>query len=160
MIGKLFVTLRKDALLLWRDRAGLLLLFVMPAVLVVIITLVQDNVYRLMGETSARVILVDRDRDQLGRLLNERLAGLEMVTVIDGERISRSKAMNLVADGDYQACIIVREGTTARLLRRVQAGTLCWVGVGTTAKPAVEAEAVRTVSSGSLGMSISREGAS
>ncbi|MFN2365359.1 MAG: ABC transporter permease [Desulfurivibrionaceae bacterium] len=122
MIGKLFVTLRKDALLLWRDRAGLLLLFVMPAVLVVIITLVQDNVYRLMGETSARVILVDRDRDELGRLLNERLAGLEMVTVIDGERISRSKAMNLVADGDYQACIIVREGTTARLLRRVQAG--------------------------------------
>ncbi|MFO7607170.1 MAG: ABC transporter permease [Desulfurivibrionaceae bacterium] len=122
MIGKLFATLRKDALLLWRDRAGLLLLFVMPAVLVVIITLVQDNVYRLMGETSARVILVDLDRDELGRLLNERLAGLEMVTTINGERISRSKAMNLVADGDYQACIIVREGTTARLVARVQAG--------------------------------------
>jgi len=122
MFGKLLATLRKDILLLWRDRAGLLLLFVMPAVLVVIITLVQNNVYKLMGETSARIILVDQDRDELGRLLTEKLSGMELVTTIDGARVTRAEAVGLVAGGDYQACIIISEGTTAKFNAEVEAG--------------------------------------
>jgi ABC-2 type transport system permease protein len=121
MIRKLIATLIKDILLLWRDRAGLVLLFVMPAVLVVIITLVQDNVYKLMGETSARIILVDRDRDELGRLLTKGLSGVELVTAIDGTEVTEEQGRELAASGDYQAAIVIREETTRRLRAGVQA---------------------------------------
>ncbi|MDF1576875.1 MAG: ABC transporter permease [Desulfobulbales bacterium] len=123
MIRKLIATLIKDILLLWRDRAGLLLLFVMPAVLVVIITLVQDNVYKLMGETSARIILVDLDRDELGSLLSKRLSGMELVTAIDGAEVTEERGRELAASGDYQAAIVIREETT----RRLRAGVLAEV---------------------------------
>lgn len=121
MIRKLIATLIKDILLLWRDRAGLLLLFVMPAVLVVIITLVQDNVYKLMGETSARIILVDLDRDELGSLLTKRLSGMELVTAIDGAEVTEERGRELAASGDYQAAIVIREETSRRLRAGVQA---------------------------------------
>ena len=47
---RLQATVWKELLLLRRDRAGLLILFLMPAVLVVVITLVQQNVLKIMGE--------------------------------------------------------------------------------------------------------------
>ena len=121
MLGKFFATLKKDLLLLWRDRAGLLVLFVMPAVLVVIITLVQNNVYKLMGETSAMVILVDQDQGALGQRIVERMSRVELVTSIDDELLSRERAVELVAGGDYQACIILKSGTTARLIAKAEA---------------------------------------
>jgi ABC-2 type transport system permease protein len=121
MFSKFFATLNKDLLLLWRDRAGLLVLFVMPAVLVVIITLVQNNVYKLMGETSAMVILVDQDQGELGRRIVERMSRVELVTTIGDERISRDRAVELVAGGDYQACIIIKAGTTSRLVTKAEA---------------------------------------
>lgn len=120
MLNKFYVTLIKDLLLLWRDRAGLLILFVMPAVLVVIITLVQNNVYKLMGETSARVIIVDQDQAELGRLITERMARVELVSTIDGERIRRERAVDLVAGGDYQACIIIAAETTSLLVAKAE----------------------------------------
>ncbi len=119
IIGKLIATLKKDLLILWRDRAGLLVLFLMPAVLVVIITLVQDNVQKLMGESSARVILVDQDKDLLGERIAERMTRLELVREIDGRPVEAGEATELVAGGDYQACIIIRPETTRRLIVRL-----------------------------------------
>jgi ABC-2 type transport system permease protein len=116
---KFIATMKKDLLLLWRDRAGLLVLFLMPAVLVVIITLVQDNVHKLMGETSARVILVDQDKDVLGERIAERMTRLELVREIGGRPVEAGEAAELVARGDYQACIIIRPETTRRLTARL-----------------------------------------
>jgi ABC-2 type transport system permease protein len=118
--GKLIATLKKDLLIMWRDKAGLLILFVMPAVLVVIITLVQENVHKLMGETSARVILVDQDQDQLGQKIIAQMTRLEIVREIDGEPVEAGTATDLVAGGDYQACIIIRPETTRKLATRIE----------------------------------------
>jgi ABC-2 type transport system permease protein len=43
-MGAFFATLHKELLLLSRDRGGLALLFLMPMVLVLVVSLVQDNV--------------------------------------------------------------------------------------------------------------------
>ena len=47
---RLLTTLHKELLLLRRDWVGLLVLFVMPAVLVIVITLVQDNAMQALGQ--------------------------------------------------------------------------------------------------------------
>jgi ABC-2 type transport system permease protein len=117
---KFTASLKKDLLIMWRDRAGLLILFVMPAVLVVIITLVQDNVQKLMGETSARIILVDQDKDVLGERIVERMTRLELIRAINGQPVEAEQASDLVAGGDYQACIIIKPGTTRRLAARIE----------------------------------------
>ena len=47
---KYLAATKKDLLLLLRDKTGLLLLFLMPSVLVIVITLVQENVLELSGQ--------------------------------------------------------------------------------------------------------------
>ena len=59
---KLAVSIAKELLLLVRDRAGMVLLFVMPAFLVIVITLIQDKV----TTTEVEVLFVDNDRGAIG----------------------------------------------------------------------------------------------
>jgi len=110
-MNRLYGELIKDLLLLWRDRAGLLILFLMPALLVVIITLVQNNVYKLMGETSARVLLVDRDPEGgLGREIEAGMHGVALSREFQGRVVAAAEARDLVARGSFQACIVIPPG--------------------------------------------------
>jgi ABC-2 type transport system permease protein len=110
-MNRLYGELIKDLLLLWRDRAGLLILFLMPALLVVIITLVQNNIYKLMGETSARVLLVDQDPGgELGREIEAGMRGVTLTRELEGRPVTADEARNLVALGNFQAGIIIPPG--------------------------------------------------
>ena len=62
----LIATLLKELRLLYRDRAGLLVLFVMPAVLAVVVSLVQENVLKTTGAARMDVLFIDQDRQTLG----------------------------------------------------------------------------------------------
>jgi len=116
----LIAVVQKEWLLLMRDKAGLLVLFVMPAVLVVVITLVQENVLKAIGENETRILLIDDDGEALGRQIAEVLEKSEGVTItrtIDGRTPDRQEAIALVARGKYQLCLII----PADMTRRVQA---------------------------------------
>jgi ABC-2 type transport system permease protein len=114
-MNRIYGELVKNLLLLWRDRAGLLILFLMPALLVVIITLVQNNVYKLMGESAARVLLVDADGGELGKEIVAGMKGAVLTRELDGHPVTAEEAKKLVAAGRFQACIIVPAGATAQL---------------------------------------------
>ena len=66
-------TLVKELKILIRDRAGLAVLFAMPICLVLIVTMVQDNVMKITGATVAQAIFVDQDGGEAARLLKELL---------------------------------------------------------------------------------------
>ena len=78
-----------------RDRAGMLVLFLMPALLVLVITLVQENVMKTMGEKSTRILFVDKDGKSLGQTVEKRLleSGLvEIVKMVDGKKVDEKEA--------------------------------------------------------------------
>jgi ABC-2 type transport system permease protein len=108
-------TIIKEILLVSRDRAGMLVLFLMPALLVLVITLVQENVMKTMGEKSTRILLVDKDGKSLGQTVEKRLleSGLvEIVKKVDGKKVDEKEAVEAVIDGDFQLCIIIPKGIT------------------------------------------------
>lgn len=110
---KLFAVVRKELLLLWRDRAGLALLFVMPALLVVIITLVQENVLKVMGESSITILIVDEDDSAAAEEIKTQLADLGNVSLIEeinGNRLTKERAVDLISRGKYQFGVVLPEG--------------------------------------------------
>ena len=112
----LLATLLKELRLLCRDRSGLLVLFVMPAVLVVVVSLVQENVLKTTGAAHMEILFIDQDREDFGRLIREQLERLDTVTLItslDGQTIDPDQARFGVDKGRYQVCIIVPAGITA-----------------------------------------------
>ena len=121
-MGAFFATLRKELLLLSRDRGGLALLFVMPMVLVLVVSLVQDNVLKLTGEGSIRVLLVDRDGGELARRLVDGLKGSGAVQLIEaaGDAVAEVEARRRVAAGDYPFALVIPAGLGAQVAEQAE----------------------------------------
>lgn len=108
----------KELILLCRDRAGLLVLFVMPAILVIVVTLVQENVLKSMGESKLETVFVNMDKGEAGKKIEEALrksGSFHMATVIDGKTADAAIARKAVARGDYQLAVVVSEEATTIL---------------------------------------------
>ncbi len=121
-MNRIWGELYKDLLLLWRDRSGLLILFLMPALLVVFITLVQNNVYKLMGESTARVLLVDLDPGgALGGEIAAGLHGVKLSREVDGKPATPDEARDLVSRGRFQAAIVIPAGADEKMKSRAAA---------------------------------------
>jgi hypothetical protein len=65
MISKLLASIRKEFLLLIRDKVGLSILFLMPMVLVFVMTLIQDAAFKTLNEKGIPIIFVNNDKDSL-----------------------------------------------------------------------------------------------
>ncbi|MBU1567832.1 MAG: ABC transporter permease [Proteobacteria bacterium] len=109
---KLCISIVKELLLLVRDRAGLALLFVMPAFLVIVITLIQDKV----TTTIVDVLFVDVDRGAVGaeiRSLFDRIDTIRLIETLEGEQLSTDKAKALVAASKFQFAVILPQGLSS-----------------------------------------------
>lgn len=109
---KLYASISKEFLLLLRDRAGMVLLFIMPAFLVIVITLIQDKV----TSTTVEVAFVDNDGGRVGSEVHRFLAEadvLQLVSRIDKEELTAEKARRLVAAGTYQFALVLPAGLSA-----------------------------------------------
>lgn len=119
----IWATIIKELLELRRDRAGLLVLLVMPMALVLIVSLVQDNVMQATGQAPIRVLFVDKDKSFLGEAIAGQLktgGGLDLITQINGEPVSEEVAKKAVVKGDFQFAIIIPAGTGAAFREKVR----------------------------------------
>lgn len=104
----------KEVLLLKRDKAGLIVLFLMPAALVIIITLVQENVMELTGEKSSDVLLIDRDKGIIGMSLKDTMLKTERINLLEST-VSIEEAIEKVSRGDFQVCIYIPPHSSEQL---------------------------------------------
>ncbi|MGB5896206.1 MAG: hypothetical protein WBG58_18675, partial [Ignavibacteriaceae bacterium] len=66
---RLFASIHKEFLLLVRDRAGLALMFLMPLALVIVITIIQDNTFKIVSNSKISLILVNNDQGDIGKTI-------------------------------------------------------------------------------------------
>lgn len=116
-------TFFKDLLILWRDRAGMLVLFVMPMALVLVVSLVQNNVLEATGRAAVKVLLVDIDQGYVGQQVRQRLAdsgGLKLIETVEEIPLDEVTARQLVAAGDYQFGLLIPAGISDGLQTEVE----------------------------------------
>jgi ABC-2 type transport system permease protein len=122
MMSKLTAAVRKEYLLLVRDRAGLCILFLMPVILILVMTLIQDAAFKTMNEKGIPVVFVDNDRDTLGFLVGQGLRHNELCTYsdsVDGKPATAATAKQAVAQGKFLIGIVIPEGATAAIRKNV-----------------------------------------
>ena len=80
---KFFAAFRKEWLILIRDVAGLIVLFLMPMIMVIILALVQEFGWNAISkEPTVPILFVDQDKDSLGSMIREGLVKSKMFKVI------------------------------------------------------------------------------
>lgn len=112
MLYKFLMSIYKEVLLLKRDFGGLVILFVMPLVLIVTITLIQDSTFKTVSDSKIPILLIDNDKDVISNSVKDNLAqsgSFDIITEIDNEVITEEIAKNAVFKGKYQLAIVIPE---------------------------------------------------
>jgi len=102
---KLWVSAYKEFLLLTRDIGGLAILFLMPLLLVITITIIQDNTFKIIQENKIPVLLVDLDEGSVSKQVQDNLTDSKLFEVI--AQNDETTAQNLVQKGNYKLAIIL-----------------------------------------------------
>lgn len=74
MMFKLGSTILKDIRILTRDRLGLIFMFVMPIVLAVVITAVQNSTFEMLNTNTVPMLICNRDTGEAGKQLETAIA--------------------------------------------------------------------------------------
>jgi ABC-2 type transport system permease protein len=114
---KLLYSIYKEYKVLTRDRAGLAITFIMPTVLILIMTLIQDSTFKSVNESSVPLLFVDRDHDSLSETLKKYIDRSKFF-VITEKQLSNEEAKKEIAQGHFFIGVIVPENTSKKLRER------------------------------------------
>lgn len=121
---KLWTSAGKEILLLIRDWGGLAILFFMPAVLLITITVIQESTFKAVGDAAFPVIWVDEDDGGISKMIRESATENPAITLVTTHRdqlIDREMAEKLVSDGKYQIALVIPSGLSDGLNKKVGA---------------------------------------
>jgi len=113
MLYKLWRSFIKEIQLLKRDSGGIVIIFLMPLLLIITITLIQDSTFKNLEGSKIPIIFIDNDKSEVSKVIKKELETsktFELVT--DFNEKSAEKA---VFTGDYQMAIVIPENLTKDL---------------------------------------------
>lgn len=114
---KLWASTYKEFLLLTRDIGGIAILFVMPLVLIITITLIQDSTFKTVSDAQIPILLVNNDNGRVSETILNGLAESNAFEVII--KSEENEAKELVFSGKYQLAIIIPENLSSDLEKKV-----------------------------------------
>jgi ABC-2 type transport system permease protein len=116
---RLIATIKKDLIILLRDRSGLALLFLMPAVLIIIMALIQDAPFRDYQEFKISLLLVNNDKGSVGKTITDSLKNSKIFKV-RVTMISEAEVQHLITDDKYKIGIVIPSNATENLDLKVK----------------------------------------
>ncbi len=122
MIYKIWMSVVKEFLLLKRDLGGLIILFIMPLVLVIAVTLIQDSTFKAVTDSKLQILLVDKDHGSVSKTVFENLEKSKYFTVVtqlDNKPITEEIAKENVYKGKFQLAIVIPENLSSDLQEKV-----------------------------------------
>src|ERR1039457_5835805 len=121
---KFIFAIRKEGLLLIRDKAGLAILFLMPMFLIVLFRSLQEVGWgSIMKESRVPVLFVDNDHDSLSIKIRKGLNDSNFFIVVDSldsAPLTKESAREAVKQGKYVIGIMIPRGITADVRTNVR----------------------------------------
>jgi len=118
-LKKIFATIIKEWTLLRRDVAGLALLLLMPALLIIVMALVQDAPFRDYQEIRFDLLFADNDKGSVATEIKNGLRespNFRVIDSINGQPLSEENLKTLLHDGKYRVGIVIPKGATAEIV--------------------------------------------
>ena len=122
MLYKLWMSVVKEYLLLKKDLGGLVILFLMPLVLIITVTLIQDSSFKKVSPTKIPILLVDKDNGNVSKTVLQHLDSSGAFTVVNeiaGVPLTEETARESVFAGKYQLAVIIPENLSSGLQNKI-----------------------------------------
>lgn len=113
---KLKATIIKDLRILTRDKVGLTLMFIMPVVLAIIITAVQNSTFELVNDNKVPLLLSNKDKGESGKQLIEAIDKIGMFNLkqVTGEQ-SEKQVIERMQAKDALIAIVIPADFSAKI---------------------------------------------
>lgn len=113
MLYKLWRSFFKEILLLKRDIGGIVIIFLMPLLLIITITLIQDSTFKNLEGSKIPIIFIDQDQSEVSKVIKKELETSKTFELITN--YNEKEAEKAVFTGDYQMAIVIPENLTKDL---------------------------------------------
>lgn len=92
---KLWSAIVKDVRILTRDKVGLTLMFVMPVVLAIVITAIQNSTFELVNDNKVPLLLCNKDTGDASRQL---VSAIEKIGMFDVKQVTSDETEKQITD--------------------------------------------------------------
>ncbi|MBE4951241.1 ABC transporter permease [Chryseobacterium culicis] len=113
LLYKLWRSFIKEILLLKRDIGGIVIIFVMPLLLIVTITLIQDSTFKNLEGSKIPIIFIDQDKSEVSKNIKAELENSKTFQLLTN--CNEKSAQDAVFSGEYQMAIVIPENLTKDL---------------------------------------------
>ncbi len=120
---RLIATFIKEFKILIVDRTGITVLFIMPVLLVFIMTLIQHEAYKSLTQSGIPVLLVNKDNDSLGLAIEKGFSKSSIceLTIDKGAQYKTTADIKKkMVDGKFVIALVIPENATNALRNDVE----------------------------------------
>jgi ABC-2 type transport system permease protein len=110
MLYKLWRSFFKEILLLKRDIGGIVIIFLMPLLLIITITLIQDSTFKNLEGSKIPIIFIDNDHSEISKRIESELKASKSFQLLTD--YNENSAKEAVFSGDYQMAIVIPQNLT------------------------------------------------
>lgn len=118
---KLWATILKDFRILTRDKVGLALMFVMPIILVLVITSIQLSTFELVNDNKVPLLVSNKDKGEASKQLLEAINKIGMFELTEVASDFNEKQINdRMHEKDALLAIIIPENFSAKIMLKAK----------------------------------------
>ncbi|QQV02846.1 MULTISPECIES: ABC transporter permease [Chryseobacterium] len=110
MLYKLWRSFFKEILLLKRDIGGIVIIFLMPLLLIITITLIQDSTFKNLEGSKIPIIFIDKDHSEISKRIESELNASKSFQLLTD--YNEKLAKEAVFSGEYQMAIVIPQNLT------------------------------------------------
>ena len=122
---KLLAAIIKDLLILTRDRLGLLFMFVMPIVLAIVITAVQNSTFEILNKNKVPMLICNKDTGAVSRQL---LLSIEKIGMFDTRQVTGDQDEKQLADRMHDQDAVVAIIIPTDFSQRMERASMAMAG--------------------------------
>lgn len=122
MMFKLWATILKDVRILLRDKVGILLMFIMPVVLVIVVTSIQNSTFQLMNKNKLLLLVSNCDTGKLSPQLIQAINNVGMFRVSELPKGTDSAGINTrLHNKEAELAVMIPADFTVKVSERAKA---------------------------------------
>lgn len=113
---KLWATIKKDFRILLRDKIGIVLMFVMPIILVIVATGIQNSTFQLVNKNRIKVLICNQDTGKSGKELISNLDKIGMFSVQELPQNQSTVLTNQMQQTDAMLGVVIPTNFSAQVM--------------------------------------------
>ncbi len=117
---KFKAAIQKELRLMIRDRVGLTIMFVMPVILVMVMTAIQNSTYELVNDNKISMVVVNNDSNTQSKEFLKSLKETGLFLLVEKENINPSGLLPELKKEDALVALVIPKGYFSQLEQKAQ----------------------------------------